>query len=55
MSASRGPSAAPSSFAQNRRIHNQWQNSLPSRFIDELPEAHVEVDPVGERNGCMCG
>jgi len=26
------------SFAANRRIYNQWQASLPSRFIDELPE-----------------
>ncbi len=34
------------SFAQNRRIHNQWQSSLPSRFIDELPEAFVEVAPM---------
>ena len=31
------------SFAANRRIHNQWTASLPSRFIDELPAAHVEV------------
>ncbi|MGI9484202.1 MAG: ATP-dependent helicase [Hyphomicrobiales bacterium] len=31
------------SFAQNRRIHALWQNSLPSRFVDELPEANVEV------------
>ncbi len=30
-------------FVSNRRIHGQWQSSLPSRFIDELPEAHVEV------------
>jgi DNA helicase-2/ATP-dependent DNA helicase PcrA len=29
-------------FAGNRRIYNQWQASLPSRFLDELPEAHVE-------------
>ncbi len=28
-------------FAANRRIYNQWQSSLPSRFIDELPEDHV--------------
>jgi DNA helicase-2/ATP-dependent DNA helicase PcrA len=27
-------------FAANRRIYNQWQSSLPSRFIDELPEEH---------------
>ena len=31
------------SFAANRRIYNQWQSSLPSRFIDELPEENVEV------------
>ena len=31
------------SFAQNRQIHGLWQTGLPSRFIDELPEAHVEV------------
>ena len=30
-------------FAANRRIYNQWQSSMPSRFIDELPEAHVDV------------
>ncbi len=29
-------------FAANRRIYSQWQSSLPSRFLDELPEAHVE-------------
>ena len=31
------------SFAANRRVFNQWQSSLPSRFIDELPPEHVEV------------
>ncbi|WP_424965730.1 ATP-dependent helicase [Dinoroseobacter sp. S375] len=31
------------SFVGNRRIFGQWQSALPSRFIDELPEAHVEV------------
>lgn len=30
-------------FATNRRIHGMWQTSIPSRFLDELPEAHVEV------------
>jgi DNA helicase-2/ATP-dependent DNA helicase PcrA len=38
-------------FAANRRIHNLWQNSLPSRFIDELPEAHVEVETSGSAYG----
>ncbi|MBB94805.1 MAG: DNA helicase II [Rhodobacteraceae bacterium] len=31
------------SFAANRRVFGQWQSALPSRFIDELPEQHVEV------------
>lgn len=30
------------SAAANRRIYNQWQSSLPSRFLDELPDEHVE-------------
>jgi len=29
-------------YAANRRIYNQWQNFLPSRFIEELPDEHVE-------------
>ena len=33
--------------AANRRIYNQWQSSLPSRFLDELPENTVERE--GER------
>ena len=31
------------SFAANRRVYGQWQSSIPSRFIDELPEEHVDV------------
>ncbi|SDX36875.1 ATP-dependent helicase [Litoreibacter albidus] len=31
------------SFAGNRRVYGQWQNALPSRFVDELPERHVDV------------
>lgn len=31
------------SFAANRRVFGQWQNSMPSRFVDELPEDHVDV------------
>ena len=31
------------SFAANRRVYNQWQSQMPSRFVDELPGAHVEV------------
>ena len=39
------------SFAQNRRVHNLWQSALPSRFIDELPEAHVAVAPMANSYG----
>jgi DNA helicase-2/ATP-dependent DNA helicase PcrA len=30
-------------FATNRRMHGTWQSNIPSRFLDELPEADVEV------------
>ncbi len=30
------------SHAANRRIYANWQTSIPSRFIEELPDAHVE-------------
>jgi DNA helicase-2/ATP-dependent DNA helicase PcrA len=30
-------------FVSNRRIHGSWTSTIPSRFLDELPEAHVEV------------
>lgn len=32
------------SFAGSRRVYNQWQNNLPSRFISEIPPEHVESD-----------
>jgi DNA helicase-2/ATP-dependent DNA helicase PcrA len=32
------------SFAANRRIHGTWQGAIPSRFVGELPEDHVEID-----------
>ncbi len=31
------------SFAGNRRVFGQWQNQMPSRFIDELSDENVEV------------
>lgn len=31
------------SFAANRQIYGRWQAAMPSRFVDELPEEHVEV------------
>lgn len=30
------------SYAGSRRVYNQWQSSIPSRFVGELPAAHVE-------------
>jgi DNA helicase-2/ATP-dependent DNA helicase PcrA len=30
------------SHAANRRIYANWQQSIPSRFLEELPEAHIE-------------
>ncbi len=30
--------------AANRRIYGQWTSSLPSRFVAELPEPHIEQE-----------
>ena len=30
-------------FASNRRIHGLWNSTVPSRFVDDLPEANVEI------------
>ena len=30
--------------AANRRIYGQWTSSIPSRFVAELPEAHIEAE-----------
>jgi DNA helicase-2/ATP-dependent DNA helicase PcrA len=30
-------------FSANRRMHGLWSSNIPSRFLDELPEADVEV------------
>ena len=30
--------------AANRRIYGQWTSSIPSRFIEELPDEHVETE-----------
>src|SRR6185437_7579007 len=39
-------------FATNRRIHGLWTSTMPSRFLDELPEAHVVVkEPAGGSGG----
>ncbi len=38
-------------FVSNRRIHGMWQSTIPSRFLDELPPAHVEVAEAGNSFG----
>ncbi|OOY33195.1 UvrD-helicase domain-containing protein [Thioclava sp. F36-6] len=44
------------SFAGNRRVYGQWQSQMPSRFIDELPPAHIDVlTPPGLYGGGMNG
>lgn len=30
--------------AANRRIYGQWTSSIPSRFIEELPEEHIDQE-----------
>jgi len=30
-------------FASNRRIHGLWNSTVPSRFVDDLPEPNVEI------------
>ncbi|MFZ8991234.1 MAG: ATP-dependent helicase [Candidatus Puniceispirillaceae bacterium] len=32
------------SFANSRRIHGQWQSSIPSRFVQELPRENIIED-----------
>ncbi len=39
----RARESARISFAANRQIYGRWQTVLPSRFIDELPAAHVDA------------
>ncbi len=39
----RAKQRAKISFAQNRRNRGLFQSALPSRFVDELPEDHVDV------------
>jgi DNA helicase-2/ATP-dependent DNA helicase PcrA len=39
----RAKRTAKVSFAQNRRNRGLWQAAAPSRFVDELPDPHVQV------------
>ena len=38
-------------FVSNRRIHGLWQSTIPSRFLDELPAAHVTIAEAGQGHG----
>ena len=38
-------------FTSNRRIHGLWQSTIPSRFLEELPEAHIEIAETSSNYG----
>jgi DNA helicase-2/ATP-dependent DNA helicase PcrA len=38
------------SHASSRRVHHQWQACVPSRFLDELPSEHLEVEEALPRH-----
>jgi DNA helicase-2/ATP-dependent DNA helicase PcrA len=42
-------------FAANRQVYGSWQSSVPSRFIDELPLQHVEVQSGSDSHGGQYG
>ncbi len=37
------------SFAHSRRVYNQWQNNMQSRFIGEIPTQHVDFIEGSQR------
>ena len=37
--------------AANRRVRGLWQSSAPSRFIDELPVDHIELEEAAGASG----
>lgn len=39
------------SFTANRLVHGQWQNNLPSRFIDEIPIATAQIEQNNTQYG----
>ncbi len=43
------------SFASNRRMYGQWQNALPSRFVDELPAEHIDMQSAKGLKGSYGG
>ena len=43
------------SFAANRMVYGRWTTQLPSRFVDELPLAHVEAQSDTGYYGASAG
>lgn len=43
------------SHADSRRIYANWQDSIPSRFIDELPDEHVSLHRPKQRERSSFG
>ena len=39
------------SFCGNRQLFGNWQNPIPSRFLDELPEQHIEIQAENQNYG----
>ncbi len=37
--------------AANRRVYGQWQSAIPSRFIAELPDEHIEQENTLDGGG----
>jgi DNA helicase-2/ATP-dependent DNA helicase PcrA len=42
-------------FVANRRAHGLWQSTIPSRFLDDLPEEYVEVSEPASYGGYGVG
>ena len=51
----RAKSDARISFAANRLVYGRWTSQLPSRFVDELPIAHVEAQSETGYYGASTG
>jgi DNA helicase-2/ATP-dependent DNA helicase PcrA len=43
------------SHAFRRRIYSSWTDTLPSRFLEELPAAHIDSDDDGQGPGAGSG
>jgi DNA helicase-2/ATP-dependent DNA helicase PcrA len=42
-------------FVANRRAHGLWQSTVPSRFLDELPEENIELSEPASYGGYGVG